>query len=157
VNEPIAFGKEEYLNSEKYEIKHWDVSQPHSLGSLIARVNAVRRDNPALQRDENIRFHPTSNEQIIAYSKSTSDLSNIVLMVVSLDPNYTQSGMVELPLEEFGLDPHQPYTVHDLLSDNRFLWSGKHNYVELNPRTLPAHIFSLRRRVRTERDFDYYL
>jgi starch synthase (maltosyl-transferring) len=157
VNEPIGYGKEEYLDSEKYEIKHWNVSQPHSLGNLIARVNGIRRENPALQRDDNIRFHPTSNEQLIAYSKSTDNLDNIVLIVVNLDPHHAQSGFVELPLEEFEIDPHQPYTVHDLITDASFHWSGRRNYVELSPTRMPAHIFSLRRRVRTERDFDYYL
>jgi starch synthase (maltosyl-transferring) len=93
---------------------------------------------------------------LIAYSKSTDDLSNVVLVVVNLDPNFTQSGVVELPLEELDIDLLQPYQVHDLLTDNRYMWSGKQNYVELDPQVLPAHIFSLRRRVLTEQDFDYY-
>ncbi|HYO49765.1 MAG TPA: alpha-1,4-glucan--maltose-1-phosphate maltosyltransferase, partial [Chloroflexia bacterium] len=155
-NVPMAHGKEEYLNSEKYEIKHWDVNRPDSIKELIARLNRIRRENPALHSNEGLRFHPTSNEMLIAYSKATEDLSNVILIIVNLDPNYTQSGVVELPLEELALDPHQPYQVHDLLTGGRFIWSGRHNYVEINPHALPAHVFSLRYRMRTEQDFDYY-
>jgi starch synthase (maltosyl-transferring) len=88
------------------------------------------------------------NEQLICYSKGTEDLGNVIVVVVNLDPNYTQSGWVELDLEALGLDPRQPYQVHDLLTDARYLWQDRHNYVELNPHVLPAHIFHLRRRVR---------
>jgi starch synthase (maltosyl-transferring) len=156
-NKPLRPGSEEYLNSEKYEIRSWDIGRADSLRDLIARVNQIRRDNPALQRDQGLRFHHVDNEQLIAYSKSTDDLSNVILMVVNLDPYHTQSGWLELPLEELQIDPHQPYEVHDLLTDARFGWNGPRNYIELNPQKLPAHIFSLRRHMRTERDFDYYL
>ncbi len=104
-----------------------------------------------------MRFHEVDNEQIIAYSKSNADRSNEVLVVVNLDPHYKQSGFITLPLEELGLDARQPYQAHDLLTDARYLWHGTRNYVELNPQTVPAHIFVIRRRVRTEHDFDYYL
>jgi starch synthase (maltosyl-transferring) len=155
-NVPMAHGKEEYLNSEKYEIKHWDVNRPDSLKELIARLNRIRRENPALHSNEGLRFHTTSNEMLIAYSKATEDLGNVILTIVNIDPNYIQSGAVELPLEELALDPHQPYQVHDLLTGGRFIWSGRHNYVEINPHAIPAHVFSLRYRMRTEQDFDYY-
>jgi starch synthase (maltosyl-transferring) len=154
VREP---GSEEYLDSEKYEVKFWDLDQPGSLKEFIARVNRIRRENPALQQDRNLRFFSIDNEQLICYGKFTDDLSNIVLVVVNLNPHYTQGGWLELPLEDLGLDPQQPYQVHDLLGDARFLWHGPRNYVELNPQLAPAHIFRVRRRVRTERDFDYYL
>jgi starch synthase (maltosyl-transferring) len=156
VNVPIAPGKEEYLNSEKYEIKHWDISAPVSIAPLIRKVNQIRKQNPALQSNESVTFYPTNNDRLIAYSKATEDLGNVILTVVNLDPNFTQTGMVELPLEELGIDPQQPYQVHDLLTDSRYMWSGTKNFVELNPKLLPAHIFSLRRRVLTEQDFDYY-
>ncbi len=156
-NRPLAPGKEEYLDSEKYEIRSWEVNRPDSLRGLIARVNQIRRDNPAFRANHNLRFHDVDNEQIIAYSKSCEDGSNLVLVVVNLDPHYRQSGFVTLPLQELGLDPYQPYQVHDLLTDARYIWHGARNYVELNPHTLPAHIFAVRRRVRTEHDFDYYL
>jgi starch synthase (maltosyl-transferring) len=156
-NRPLAPGREEYLDSEKYEIKSWDIDQPDSLRELIGRVNQIRRENPAFRANYNLRFHEVDNEQIIAYSKSSEDRSNEVLVVVNLDPHYKQSGFITLPLEDLGVDPRQPYQAHDLLTDARYLWHGTRNYVELNPQTVPAHIFVIRRRVRTEHDFDYYL
>ena len=156
-NLPLAPGREEYLNSEKYEIRHWDIDRPDSLGTLIGRVNQVRRDNPAFRANYNLRFHDVDNEQIIAYTKSTEDGTNQVLVVVNLDPHYKQSGFITLPLEDLGIDVRQPYQAHDLLTDARYLWQGTRNYVELNPETVPAHIFVIRRKVRTEHDFDYYL
>jgi starch synthase (maltosyl-transferring) len=157
-NRAVAPGREEYVDAEKYEIKHWDIHRSDSLKDLIVRVNRSRRENSALQTDTTIlRFHAIDNEQLIAYSKATDDLSNIILVVVNLDPHYTQSGWVVLPLEQLGLDPQQPYQVHDLLTGNRYLWHGPRNYVELNPHQTPAHIFCVRRRIRTERDFDYFM
>jgi starch synthase (maltosyl-transferring) len=135
----------------------WDIDRPDSLKSLIARLNAIRRENPALQSDWSLRFHPVDNEQLIAYSKVTEDLSDIVLVVVNLDPYHTQSGWLETPLEDFRLESHQSFQVHDLLTEARYLWQGARNYVELNPSKIPAHVFKVRRRVRTERDFDYFL
>jgi starch synthase (maltosyl-transferring) len=156
-NYPSEPGSEEYLNSEKYEIKHWEIARPDSLKGFIARVNRIRRENPALQSDWNIRFHEVDNEQLICYSKRTNDLSNVILVVVNLDPHHTQSGYLEFPLDQLSTDPQKPYQMHDLLSDARYLWHGSRNYVELNPQMVPAHIFRMRRRVRTERDFDYYM
>jgi starch synthase (maltosyl-transferring) len=156
-NRPRTPGSEEYLDAEKYEIRAWDVTRPDSLRDLITRVNLIRRENPALQRDHGLRFHHVDNDQLIAYSKATEDLSNIILTVVNLDPHHTQSGWLELPLEELQIDPHQPYQVHDLLCDTRYVWNGPRNYVELNPQNVPSHIFLVRRRARSERDFDYYL
>jgi starch synthase (maltosyl-transferring) len=156
-NTPLAPGKEEYLDSEKYEIKHWNLDRPDSLAPLIARVNGARRENPALQSNDNLHFHRIDNEEIIAFTKSTDDGTNQVLVVVNLDPHHAQAGFVELPLEQLGIDPHQPYQVHDLLSDERYLWHGSRNYIELHPQRIPAHLFVIRRRVRTEHDFDYYL
>jgi starch synthase (maltosyl-transferring) len=155
-NTPREPGSEEYLNSEKYEIKRWDLSAPHSLENLIARVNQIRRENPALQSDRNLKFHRVDNDQLIAYTKSTDDGSDTILTVVNLSPHYTHSGWLELPLEEFGLDARKTYQMHDLLTDARFLWRGPRNYVELNPVLSSAHIFRLRRHVRTEHDFDYF-
>ncbi|MBL7119059.1 MAG: alpha-1,4-glucan--maltose-1-phosphate maltosyltransferase [Dehalococcoidia bacterium] len=154
-NIPRERKSEEYFNSEKYEIRHWGIQRPDSLSEIIGRVNRIRNENPALQSDWSLSFHPVDNEYLICYSKQTRDLSNIVLVVVNLDPHHTQSGWVELPLDDLGLDHEQPYQVHDLLNDARYLWHGGRNYVELNPQVVPAHIFVVRHRVRTERDFDY--
>ncbi len=156
-NAPIAPGKEEYLHSEKYEIKRWDIDRSDSLRPLIAQVNRIRRQNRALHSNQNLRFHRVENDQIIAYSKTTDDLSNQILVVVNLDPNYAQSGIIDLALDDLQIDPYQPYQVHDLLTDARYLWHGSRNYVELHPDRVPAHIFVIRRRVRTEHDFDYYM
>jgi starch synthase (maltosyl-transferring) len=156
-NRPSGPGREEYLDSEKYEIRTWDIDRPDTLRPLIAQVNQIRRDNPAFWANYNLRFHDVDNEQIIAYSKTSEDGSNETLIVVNLDPNYRQSGFITLALEELGLDPQQPYQAHDLLTDARYLWHGARNYVELDPKSVPAHIFVVRRKVRTEHDFDYYL
>jgi starch synthase (maltosyl-transferring) len=155
-NRPKSPGSEEYLNSEKYEIRAWDIDRPDSLKGLITGVNRARKQNPAFQGGGRLRFHAVDNGELIAYSKATDDLSNVILTVVNLDPIYKQSGWVELPLEELGLDPRQPYQVHDLLTGARYLWHGPRNYVELDPHVLPGHIFQVRRRLRTERDFDYF-
>ena len=154
---PREPGSEEYLDSEKYQIREWELDRDDSLRDLVARVNRIRRDNVSLQHDWNLRFHPVDNGEIICYSKSSQDFSEIIVVVVNLDAYHTQSGWVELPLEEMGLDPRHPYQVHDLLSGARYLWHGARNYVEIVPATAPGHIFRLRRRVRTERDFEYFL
>jgi starch synthase (maltosyl-transferring) len=156
-NHPRQFGSEEYLDSEKYELKNWDIKRADSLKDFIARVNRIRQENPALQVDGNLTFHPIDNDQLICYSKHTEDFSDFILVVVNLDPHHLHAGWVELPLSTLGLDPRQPYQLHDLLSDARFLWTGPRNYVEVDPRIVPAHIFRLRRRIRTERDFDYFM
>jgi starch synthase (maltosyl-transferring) len=156
-NLPREPGSEEYLNSEKYELKRWDVNRGDSLRELVAQVNRIRKENPALQADHNLRFYPVDNKELICFSKATDDLSNIILTVVNLDPHHLQAGWVELPLEELRLDPQQPFQVHDLLTGARYLWHGPANYVELDPRTIPAHIFRVRLRVRREQDFDYFM
>jgi starch synthase (maltosyl-transferring) len=149
-NHPREPGSEEYIDSEKYELRVWDIAKPDSLKDLITRVNQIRRENPALHRDRSVRFYGVDNEQLICYSKRTDDLSNIILVVVNLDPHYTQSGWVELPLEELGIDPLKPYQMHDLLSDACYVWHGPRNYVELNPQIIPAHILLMRRQGQTE-------
>jgi starch synthase (maltosyl-transferring) len=150
-------GGEEYANSEKYEVRAWDLGRDDSLAEYIGRVNRIRRDNPALRGNDGLRFHEVDNESLIAYSKSLPDNTNVVVVVVNLDPHHVHSGWLVLPLEALGLDPAQPYQVHDLLTDTRYFWTGPRNYVELDPGASPAHIFRVRRRVRTERDFDYFL
>ncbi len=155
-NRPVRPGSEEYLDSEKYQIRNWDLDNPASLAGLITKVNQIRRENPGLHADVSLRFHPVDNQQIIAYSKVSDDLLNIIVAVVNLDPYRTQAGMVDLPLDLFHLDARQPYQMHDLLTDAKYVWRGPRNYVELNPQRLPAHIFCIRRRVRTENGIDYF-
>ncbi len=155
-NTPREPGSEEYLNSEKYELKYWDPRSVGSLKDFIAHVNRIRRENRALQSDANLRFHATDNPEVICYSKATSDLSDVVIVLCNLDPFYKQTGWVDLDLAALGLDASRTFQAHDLLSENRFLWRGAHNYFELTPEIRPAHIMKVRKWVRTERDFDYY-
>jgi starch synthase (maltosyl-transferring) len=154
---PREPGSEEYLNSEKYEIKHWDLEKENSLREFIARVNRIRHENRALQNDHSLRFYPVDNPEIIAFGKSTEDLSNVIVVAVNLDPHHTQSGWLELPSEELGLDPQQPFQMHELLTNARYLWQGKRNYVQLDPQSAPAQIFRVRHRLRHEQDFDYFM
>jgi starch synthase (maltosyl-transferring) len=136
---------EEYLDSEKYELKRWDISAPNSLKDFIVRVNRIRRENPALQGDLSLRFHEVDNDQLICYSKRTEDHANVILVIVSLDYRYRQSGWVSLSLEELGLGRNEVYQVHDLLGDAVYRWQGARNYVELDPRKIPAHILRVQR------------
>jgi starch synthase (maltosyl-transferring) len=141
VNTPREKGSEEYLNSEKYEIKHWDLDQPGSLRELIARVNRIRRENPALQGNRGLTFHRTDNERLICYSKQTDDGGNAILVVVNLDPLHSQSGFVQLSLADIGVEEDETYLVEDLLAGPSYRWIGARNYVELDPARQPAHIF----------------
>jgi starch synthase (maltosyl-transferring) len=143
-NQPLRPGGEEYLNSEKYEIRVWDIDRPDSLSPLIRRVNKIRREQAALLKDWSLRFLPVDNDQIIAYSKTPEDLSHTIVTIVNLDPHYTQSGWVQLPLREMGLPSNQPYEVEDLLTDARYSWQGDRNYVALDPSRMPAHILKIR-------------
>ncbi len=156
-NAPYQSGSEEYLNSEKYELKHRDLDSAWSLKDLIARINRIRKQNLALQSDRNLRFHSTDNPSLICYSKANEDLSNIIIVVVNLDSIHAQAGWIDLDLNSLGLDAAHSFEVHDLLGEGRYLWQGARNYVELLPESLPAHILQVRRWVRTETDFDYYL
>jgi starch synthase (maltosyl-transferring) len=150
---PLEAGREEYLNSEKYEIRRWDVDRPDSLAGLVGRVNTIRHQSPALQSNRALRFHRIDNDQLIVYSKRTEDRSEVILVVVNIDPVWTQSGWLELDLGELGVEPSELYQVHDLLADTKYVWQGSHNYVELNPKVMPAHIFQVRRRVPTARGY----
>ncbi|MGB6451884.1 MAG: alpha-1,4-glucan--maltose-1-phosphate maltosyltransferase [Steroidobacteraceae bacterium] len=149
-------GCEEYRTSEKYQIRLWSLDRPDSLRDFVARVNRIRRENPALQRNLGVTFHPLENETLIAYSKATPDHLNVILTVVNLDPHHAQSGWLHLDLAALGIDADQPFQVHDLLSGARFLWKGRRSFVRLDPQA-PTHILRVRRRLRTERDFDYFL
>jgi starch synthase (maltosyl-transferring) len=130
---PREPGSEEYLNSEKYEIKAWDLKRADSLAPLIARLNRIRKDNPALQSDWSLEFHPVDNDQLLAFSKK--EKQNEILVVVNLDARNPQSGFIEFP----------PCEVHDLLSGGHYTWTGARHYIELSPHTLPAHVFRVTR------------
>jgi starch synthase (maltosyl-transferring) len=150
-------GSEEYRDSEKYQLRHWNYDRPDSLWPLIARINHIRRDNVALQSDHTLTFCAVDNDQLIAYVKHDLVSKNIILTVVNLDSHNPQSGWVALDLKQLGIAADESFQVHDLLSDQRYQWRGAYNYVRLDPNRMPAHVFRLRRRVRSERDFDYFL
>lgn len=139
-NVPREARSEEYLNSEKYEIKHRNLYDPASLRPLISRVNAIRKENPALQSNDRLQFHTVDNDKLICYSKRTADKRNVIITVVNLDPQWSQSGFVKLALDELGIDVRHPYRMVDLLTGATFVWQGPTNYVELRPYELPAHI-----------------
>ena len=132
--EPREPGSEEYLNSEKYEIKSWDRRRPDSLAPLIKKLNEIRIENVALQSDWSLQFHPTDNDQLLAYSKAEGQ--NLILVAVNLDPRLGQSGWVD-----FAPGEGRSYEVEDLLGGGRYTWSGRRNFISLNPQTLPAHVF----------------
>ncbi len=141
VNIPMKPGGEEYLDSEKYEIKVWDLQNPASLKPLITTLNQIRRLNPALQSNERLHFHPTDNPLLICYSKRTADGVNTIVTVVNLDSFYEQSGWVDLDLDRLGLTGGEAFEVHDLLADKKYRWQGNRNYVALRPAEMPAHVF----------------
>jgi starch synthase (maltosyl-transferring) len=141
---PREEGSEEYLNSEKYEIRHWNVDQPHSLRDIIALVNRARREHPALQHNHTLRFHAIDNDQLLCYSKQSPDRSDTILCVVNLDFHNVQQGMLRLPLAELGFDTQRPVDVTDLLDGSIFRWTSEPNFVALNPHERPAHVFHVR-------------
>jgi starch synthase (maltosyl-transferring) len=153
---PREPGSEEYLNSEKYQIRHWDLDRPDSLAPLIGKVNRIRQANPALQSDWSLRFHAVDNDALICYSKTAAAQGNAIVVVVNLDPDAAQSGWVSLDLSALGVAPDTSYQVHDLLSGARYSWHGTRNYVRLDPSRTPAHILELQTHPRTERDFDNF-
>jgi starch synthase (maltosyl-transferring) len=143
-------GSEEYFDSEKYQVIDWGTSDD-DLSDLIAAVNRIRRENPSLQQNLTLQFHETDNDQIVCFSKSAAD--NVIVSIVNVDPQNAQSGWVTLDFPGVG----RSFQVHDLLSNARHTWHSGRNFVKLDPNVVPAHIFRIRRKVRTERDFEYYL
>jgi starch synthase (maltosyl-transferring) len=138
-------GREEYLDSEKYQFKERDWNAPGNIKDWIARINNIRKENRALQMYTNLRFYHADNDAILFYGKMSPARDNIILVVVNLDPHRKHNSFVYVPIEEFGQMEGDEYQVHDLLSDARYTWRGRQNYVELDPEIQPAHIFLVRR------------
>jgi starch synthase (maltosyl-transferring) len=136
-------GKEEYFNSEKYEIYKWDWSAKNKMTELITMVNKIRRNNKALQSTNNIQFCDIQNDQLLAYYKSTEDKENSLLIIVNLDPYHKQSGWVKTPLAEMGYKEGENFVMHDLLTDARYIWNKEWNYIDLDPNALPFHLFRI--------------
>jgi len=141
---PVRAGSEEYLDSEKYQIRPRDFDAPNSLAELIARVNAIRRAHRALQFDHGLEFHETDNPQLICYSKRTPEGTDPILVIVNLDPHNMQHGNVKLPLYDWKLPLDSTIEAHDLLLDETYVWRGEWNYVRLDPHSRVAHILALR-------------
>ncbi len=149
--------KEEYFNSEKYEIKKWDRNKPGNIKDIVAKINKIRKDNIALQTTFNVEFYDSDNRYLLCYGKIAEDLSNILIIIVNLNFFHKQSGSIKIPIERLDIPEKQSYLVHELLSDEKLMWQGSENYVELDPGKLPANIFKIYRRLKRENDFDYFL
>jgi starch synthase (maltosyl-transferring) len=143
VNAPMAAGKEEYLDSEKYEIKQWDFFANTKIKDVMYRINKIRHENPALQTTWNIQFSDTDNEQILCYAKKDDAGTNRLLMVVNIDPHHMQGGFVKVPIYYLGISPGSSYKVVDLITGSRYNWQNEWNYVELHPTLIPAHVFKI--------------
>lgn len=141
-NEPLP-GKEEYLDSEKFQLRQRDYDAPGNIKGFIARINSIRRDNPAMHLYDNLVFHSTDHDQLMCYSKCTPNFSNRMLCVVSLNAHHGVAGMVNLDLSALGLSDGQPYRVRDLMHGTVYTWQGAHNYVSLNPSGTSLHIFKV--------------
>jgi starch synthase (maltosyl-transferring) len=150
-------GREEYRDSEKYEIKQWSREAEGNIREIVTRVNAIRRENPALQETNNVQFFDIENEALLFYAKTDRDRSNMVFVAVNLDPYNIQSGRVRVPLDELHMAHDQPYLLHDQLSDDRYIWQGEYGFVSLNPAVLPVHVFKVHRYRHREQDFDYFM
>jgi len=144
-------GREEYLDSEKYQYKERNWNAPGNIKDWITRLNQIRKTNRALQFKDNLRFYQADNDAILFYGKMTAARDNIILIVVNLDPHLKQHSFVDVPIDEFGSMEGDVYQVHDLLSDARYIWHGRRNYVELDPEIQPAHIFRVRRWIEGDR------
>jgi starch synthase (maltosyl-transferring) len=146
---PLTPGREEYLDSEKYQVRYWDLEKPGSLRPLITKVNRIRRQHRALQQDRTLRFLRTDNDRLLAYAKSDEEGGDAIVVIVNLDPRWTQAGWVEVPVRPRA--GHPPYRVDDVLNDRRFTWrTDSWNYVELDPADTPAHILHLPRQLTPE-------
>ena len=130
---PRSVGSEEYLDSEKYELRTWDVDESSAMADFIRRVNTIRRENEALHSDRSLRFHAVDNERLLCYSKRSADGENVIVVVANVDPHFTQSGWVHLPPADVGMPDGAPFQVHDLLGGARYIWEGDGHVVQLDP------------------------
>jgi len=149
--------REEYLDAEKYEIKRWDRNRRGNIREVLRKVNRIRRENPALQSTYTLSFLPIDNENLLAYAKTTEDRSNLLVIVVNLDPYQSHSGELTMPLEEWKISAKLPFMAHELLADTRHIWQGPTRKLTLDPAQSPAAIFRLHHRLHREQDFDYFM
>ena len=152
---PVRHGGEEYLDSEKYQTRSWDLTRRDSLAQLLGRLNRIRRDNPALQYDRGLVFHPTDNPNILCYSKQHG--TNTVIVAANTDPYQSQSASIDLQIQKLGIHLDEPFEVHELLSGARYRWQGYWNFVKLDPGNQPVQVFAVRRRRHNEYGQEYFI
>jgi starch synthase (maltosyl-transferring) len=141
-NVPVP-GKEEYFNSEKYEVKRHDWKKTNRMTDIITLINKARKENPAFHSTWNMQFCHIEDQNMLAFLKATDDLSNIILVVANLDPHAKHSGFVQLPKDRLKLGDHINVKVKDLLTEEHYTWTQEWNYVELDPYKLPFHLFKV--------------
>jgi starch synthase (maltosyl-transferring) len=155
--ERVAHHGEEYLDSEKYQLRSWDLERPDSLRHWLGRLNAIRRANPALQANRNLHFHRADDPFLLAFSKATDDRENEILVLANFDFAHRHAGWIELDLAALGLGENDSFQVEDLLgTGGRWTWRGRRAYVDLDPNIEPVRILRVRRLLRRESDFEYY-
>ena len=142
-NSPFKPGGEEYLHSEKYEIRQWDLDAPRSIASLLTSLNTMRRENRALQANDSLHFHNVDNPHILCYSKTSG--ANQILVAINLDPTQEQAGWIDLDLKHLGIEHNQNFDVEDLLTGTHYTWHDRSNYVALRPEIMPAHVLRITR------------
>lgn len=147
---PVRAGSEEYLDSEKYQVRRWTLDQPQSIRPFIAQINAIRRENKALQANDSLVMCEVDNDRMMAWAKRSPDGSNVILVVANLDPNHAQYGWVGIDPKALGIDTDRDYLVQDLLGGAQYTWHGTRNYVRLDPGVAPAHIFRVSSPLREE-------
>ena len=138
-------GREEYLDSEKYQLKARDWNKPGNIKAFITRLNRARLDHPAFQHYANIAFVPSENDQILAYCKWSDDRSSRVLVVVNLDPQRRQESLLHVPLDLLGIPQGSEYEVRDVLFEETYTWRDSTNFVSLDPRTKQVHLFEVKK------------
>jgi len=149
-------GKEEYLDSEKYEITVWDWDRPGHIVDYVTLLNRIRQENPALHELENLEFYESSNDQVLFYGKSTVDKKNAVLVAVNLSPFQSQEAHLRIPIAALGIKPDETYQLHNVITDQRDLMIGDSYILRLDPQIEPAAIFVVRRWTHREQEFDYF-
>lgn len=137
-------GKEEYLDSEKFQLRHWDWNKENKLTTLISKINKIRKEHRSLQQTNNIKFLSVENDQLLAYYKYSDDREDETLMIVNLDPYYGQNGWIQLPMEDLGIHQGQQLNVTDLITGSSYIWDKEWNFAELHP-ALPFHIFKIKK------------
>jgi starch synthase (maltosyl-transferring) len=149
--------REEYLDSEKYEIKSWDRKREGNIREVLVKINRIRRENPALHSTYTLSFLGIDDENLLAYAKVSEDRANILVIAVNLDPYQTHSGTLTMPLEQWAISGKLPFMAHELLADTRHIWQGPTRNLTLDPARTPAAIFRLHHRLHREQDFDYFM